>query len=89
MTSSQRKRRDWDYTRSYSYWSEPPPRPVDLPFVASWPAEDGMQPGIPMSHTEWCRDHCRYAWAWWFDEEFAYMGFSDQNEFMLYRLSHQ
>lgn len=48
-----------------------------------------MLPGIPMSHTEWCRDSCSHPWAWWFDEHHAYMGFADEGECVLYRLSNQ
>lgn len=89
MTSSRPNSRHWDHARTYSYWSSASPRPVDLPHVASWPAEDGMLPGIPRSHAEWCRDHCSHPWAWWFDEEHAYIGFADACEFTLYRLTYQ
>lgn len=42
---------------------------------------------IPIAHPEWCRDHCRATWGWWFDDRQGYLGFKDPNEMMWFRMA--
>lgn len=89
MTSSPPSRRYWDRAKTHSFWAGGTPRPEDLPHVVSLaPASDGM-PAVPYEHADWCRNNCRHPWAWWFDEDHAYMGFADVDECLLYSLSNQ
>jgi len=89
MTSSQPKRRDWDYSRSYTLWhGDVKPQPQDLPHVIAFkPSHDHEQPGVPQSYVEWCAENCREPWAWWFDAFTSYMGFTSQTELVLFQLS--
>jgi hypothetical protein len=88
MTSSQPKRRDWDYTRSYTLWQgDVKPQPQELPYVIAFkPLDENSQPGVPHPYVIWCEDNCTEPWAWWFDAFTSYMGFASQSDFMIFKL---
>lgn len=44
-------------------------------------------PQLENELVEWCETYCRQPWAWWFDTEHGYIGFSSQEELMQFRLS--
>jgi hypothetical protein len=71
-----------DYSKTFSFHSDGiPDRAVCTYVILS------AKQHIPLDHVEWCKAHCTYAWAWWFDQDKSYMGFASQEESMWFSMA--
>jgi hypothetical protein len=64
-----------DYSKTFSLYSDDTPDRSVFTYVIQ-----SVDPHVPFIHVEWCKAHCTQAWAWWFEQDNAYLGFASQEE---------
>ena len=52
-----------------------------LPYVATI-----QKPGVPHTLVQWCENNCTGKWSWWFDDDYAYIGFEKRIEAFIFKL---
>lgn len=45
------------------------------------------RPSVPHTFVEWCDNHCKGKWSWWFDDDHAYIGFEKRYEAFVFKLA--
>jgi hypothetical protein len=68
----------------------PDPVTSNLPYIIVVRSSDysvTIDPYINREMLTWCQANCLHHWAWWFDSNHIYMGFSSQEELTMFQLS--
>lgn len=72
-----------DYNKTFTFHPDKDVSRDPLKWVLSLSKDS-----ISIMCTDWCRENCVSKWAWWFDNQYCYIGFENFYEYNLFKITY-